>query len=180
MESLGAAVVEGRPVRPEGRKGDRGMRWFALVMAWMMAGLGCAHAYRPESRIHVVSESTEGVGSALGRGGSGDRDCDHEFKLCMKRCWDKRYPWPHNKQQSGWYYERCEQDCNKSYKECEEEAERAREQEKLKFSRMDEAIDWIQKHKAEVALGTVVIVAGVAFVLATGGAGALVLAPLAL
>lgn len=45
---------------------------------------------------------------------------------------------------------------------------------------MDDAIDWLRNHKAEVALGTVVIVAGVAFVLTTGGSGALILAPLAL
>ncbi len=51
---------------------------------------------------------------------------------------------------------------------------------KLEFSRMNEAIGWIRDHKAEVVLGTVVIVAGVAFVLTTGGSGALVLAPLAL
>jgi hypothetical protein len=45
---------------------------------------------------------------------------------------------------------------------------------------VNEAIVWIREHKAEVALGTVVIVAGVAFVLTTGGSGALILAPLAL
>ncbi|MFY0574845.1 hypothetical protein ACN28S_11185 [Cystobacter fuscus] len=45
---------------------------------------------------------------------------------------------------------------------------------------MDEAIDWIKNHKAEVAIGTIVIVAGVAFVLSTGGFGTLILAPLAL
>ncbi len=45
---------------------------------------------------------------------------------------------------------------------------------------MDEAIDWIGSHKDEVAIGTVVIVAGVAFVLATGGSGALILTPLVL
>jgi hypothetical protein len=62
--------------------------------------------------------------------------------------------------------------------ECERENEkRARE---LKFSRVDEAIDWIRNHKAEVALGMIVIIAGTAFVITTGGTGALILAPLAL
>ena len=50
----------------------------------------------------------------------------------------------------------------------------------LKFSRVDEAIEWIRNHKAQVTLGTVVVIAGVAFVLTTGGSGALILAPLAL
>jgi hypothetical protein len=45
---------------------------------------------------------------------------------------------------------------------------------------MNEALEWIREHKTEVAIGTVVIVAGVAFFVTTGGSGALVLAPLAL
>lgn len=62
--------------------------------------------------------------------------------------------------------------------ECEKANEKkARE---LKFSRVDDAIGWIKHHKAEVALGTIVIIAGVAFVITTGGSGALILAPLAL
>lgn len=113
-------------------------------------------------------------------GGSGGYDCDEEFKQCMKRCWDKRYPWPHNKPQSGWYHERCEQDCNKAYNDCEDEKEEEKKRNELKFSRMDDAIAWLRSHKAEVALGTVVIVAGVAFVLTTGGTGALILTPLAI
>lgn len=52
--------------------------------------------------------------------------------------------------------------------------------ETLQFSNIDRALDWLREHKTEVAIGTVVVVAGVAFIVATGGAGALVLAPLAL
>jgi hypothetical protein len=62
--------------------------------------------------------------------------------------------------------------------ECEQENEKKTR--RLKFSRVDEAIEWITNHKAEVALGTVVVIAGVAFVITTGGTGALILAPLAL
>lgn len=156
------------------------MQWIALLVTVAMVGMGCAHSQVPAARSYVVADSAEGVGSALGTGGAGGHDCDAEFKLCMKRCWDKRYPWPHNKPQSGWYHERCEQDCNREYSECEKEREEAEKQKVLKFSRMDEAIAWIRNHKAHVALGTVVVVAGVAFVLSTGGAGALILTPLAL
>ncbi|TNV66558.1 hypothetical protein FH620_05820 [Corallococcus exiguus] len=52
--------------------------------------------------------------------------------------------------------------------------------EALRFSNIDGALDWLRAHRTEVAIGTVVVVAGVAFVVATGGTGALVLAPLAL
>jgi hypothetical protein len=156
--------------------GGEAMKSTALFMILAIAAVGCAHAQVPERTIYVISED------AAGTGGSGGHDCDQELKQCMKRCWDKRYPWPHNKKQSAWYHERCEQDCNKEYNDCEDEREReeAERRKKLEFSRMNQAIAWLREHKAEVALGTVVVVAGVAFVLTTGGSGALILTPLAL
>lgn len=63
----------------------------------------------------------------------------------------------------------------------QEELERQESQkQELQFPTMDAALDWIREHKTEVAIGTVVIVAGVAatpYVIAVMG-GALVLAPL--
>ncbi|MBN8226057.1 hypothetical protein JYK02_00875 [Corallococcus macrosporus] len=50
----------------------------------------------------------------------------------------------------------------------------------LRFSNIEAALDWLRTHRSEVAMGTVVVIAGVAFVVATGGSGALILAPLAL
>lgn len=61
-----------------------------------------------------------------------------------------------------------------------DELERQEQKRELKFSEMDGALSWLREHKSEIAIGTVVVVAGVAFVVATGGAGALILAPLAL
>jgi len=54
------------------------------------------------------------------------------------------------------------------------------EQYAAEFDAIDPAIDWIKKHREELAVGAVVVIAGVAFavvVTGTGGA-ALVLAPL--
>ncbi len=101
----------------------------------------------------------------------------------MKSCWEKnQWPYPHNKEQAGWYYKRCTADCNREFTDCEEEHEEAERQQekKLEFSRMNEALEWLEKHKTEVVLGTIVIVAGVAFFVTTGGSGTLLLAPLAL
>lgn len=65
--------------------------------------------------------------------------------------------------------------------ECMEDQERVeKDKKRLEFSNIDRALTWLREHKAEVAIGTVVVVAGVAFVIATGGSGALILAPLAL
>lgn len=62
----------------------------------------------------------------------------------------------------------------------EQENESTDRKASLEFSHVDQAIDWIKNHKAEVTLGTVVVIAGVAFIITTGGSGALILAPLAL
>ncbi|HZH76261.1 MAG TPA: hypothetical protein VEY88_09520 [Archangium sp.] len=46
---------------------------------------------------------------------------------------------------------------------------------------MDAAINWIREHKTEVAVGTVVVIAGVIaapYVIAIAAGGALILAPL--
>ena len=158
------------------------MKWIALLAAVTMATAGCAHPQQPERRVYILADDSTGVGSALAIGGSGGHDCQQEHEECVRRCWNKKdWPYPHNKKQSGWYLERCEHDCRVEFNKCEEEQEEAeRERARSLFSSMDEATEWLKAHKAEVALGTVVVVAGTAFVLATGGAGALILVPLAL
>ncbi|WPB81259.1 hypothetical protein KYC5002_19315 [Archangium violaceum] len=159
------------------------MRMIALMTLTAMTGVGCTHAQRPEAKVHFVSGDTEGVGAALATGGAGGHDCQKEHEECVKRCWNKKnWPYPHNIKQSGWYLERCEHDCRVEFNECEEEQEEAARERarKLEFSHMNEAIEWIRTHKTEVALGAIITVAGVAFVLTTGGSGALILAPLAL
>ncbi|HEX8439294.1 hypothetical protein [Archangium sp.] len=154
------------------------MRWLILTIVMAVAGSGCAHAQRPESRIYVISEDTNGVGVALGTGGGGFRNCDAEQNECYEECWNAdSLPYPHT-ERDGWYRQYCTNKCLKLFMECEKANEKKVRE--LKFSRVDEAIGWIKSHKAEVALGTVVIIAGVAFVITTGGAGALILAPLAL
>ncbi|WP_257449684.1 hypothetical protein [Archangium lipolyticum] len=154
------------------------MKWTVLVVAVVVASIGCAHSQRPEPRIYVISEDARGVGTALGTGGSGFRNCDAEQNECYDDCWNTEpLPYPQT-ERDGWLRRHCTSKCLKVYMECEKANEqKARE---LKFSRVDEAIEWIRNHKAQVALGTVVVIAGVAFVLTTGGSGALILAPLAL
>jgi hypothetical protein len=44
------------------------------------------------------------------------------------------------------------------------------------FSTMQDAMDWLRENP-EVVVGTIVIVAGVAYVVSTGGLGGLILVP---
>jgi hypothetical protein len=80
--------------------------------------------------------------------------------------------------QAGWFHEYCTRECRKQYVECAKENEKKTRE--LKFSRVDEAIEWIRGYKAEVALGMVVVIAGSAFVITISGTGVLLLVPLAL
>ncbi len=157
------------------------MKWIVLATVTFLAGAGCSHARRPENPIYVISEDARGVGTAPGTGGAGGRDCQAEHEECFRNCWRKsRPPYPHKHDE--WYYKRCTADCGNAYNDCldEQEEESAERVGKLEFSSSDQAIEWLKDHKAEVALGTVVIIAGVAFIITTGGSGALILAPLAL
>ncbi|HEX5744702.1 MAG TPA: hypothetical protein VFZ09_00585 [Archangium sp.] len=163
------------------------MRLLALLSAALVACAGCGHT-RPSqdlsARTYVIDEDASGVGSALGTGGSG-YSCDDELNQCFTRCWESvKQPYPHV-EHNEWYYEHCTRECRQQYMQCveqqeKEEAERVKKRPPLEFSSFDKARDWIRAHKSEVALGTVVVVAGAAFIIATGGSGALILAPLAL
>jgi len=154
------------------------MKWLVLMTVTVLASVGCAHEQQIGPRVHVISETADGIGTSLGTGGAGLRNCDEEHIECFDECWNtKPLPWPYTRR-DGWFHQYCTRECRKRYMECEQENEKkARD---LKFSRINEAIEWIRNHKAEVALGMVVIIAGTAFIITTGGTGALILAPLAL
>jgi hypothetical protein len=153
------------------------MKRVALLTTLALVNLGCTHTQHPEHRIYVISEEPSGIG------GSGGHDCDDEHIQCFDRCWNRSPPISSIKKGSGPHNEYCTKICREQYMECieeQEQLEREKKNKKLQFSSIDSALDWLGNHKAEIAIGTVVVVAGVAFIVATGGSGALILAPLAL
>ncbi|MBN8472833.1 hypothetical protein JYJ95_40545 [Corallococcus exiguus] len=56
-----------------------------------------------------------------------------EHEECVEKCWQKRYPWPHSQEQSGWYYKRCVSDCGAQYTDCVKEQEAAAREEAKKL-----------------------------------------------
>ncbi|MFP2913222.1 hypothetical protein ACLESD_51105 [Pyxidicoccus sp. 3LFB2] len=147
------------------------------LLAMVALCLGCSHAPRPvRAQTYVISED------ALEVGGSGGRDCHQEHLQCFERCWNTPPPYPHRKG-DGWHHAYCTRTCREAYVECVQEQaseEKNRSRRTLEFPDIDEALAWLRAHQTEVALGTIVVVAGVAFIVATGGSGALLLVPLAL
>ncbi len=103
------------------------------------------------------------------------RDCDAEHTECFDDCWNSPAPWSHVPPKGAQHYKHCTSMCLEKYMEC------CRQQElrPRAFPSMKTAMDWLKDHKTEVLAGSVVIVAGVAFVVSVGAAGALILLPLA-
>ncbi len=68
----------------------------------------------------------------------------------------------------------CTEKCLEEYMQCVKEME----SQPLMFPDMKAAQDWLERNKKEVLVGSIVLVAGAAFVIGTAGAGVLVLVPL--
>lgn len=69
--------------------------------------------------------------------------------------------------------EYCNRRCMQPYLDCSKLQE-LRPQE---FTAIDNAVDWLKRHRKSILLGSVVVIAGVVFVVVSAGAGLLVLAP---
>lgn len=144
------------------------MRWMTLLTALTAANLGCVHTQQPRQDVYVISEDASGVGSNIdnGTGGSGaEAYCNELQKQCYKVCWRRKPEYPTIPKHSEKHQEHCSETCLREFMKCVKEQEDLERQdarrETLHFSTVGAAIDWIREHKAEVALGTVVIVGGV-------------------
>lgn len=45
---------------------------------------------------------------------------------------------------------------------------------------MDSAVEWLKRHRMDILAGSILVIAGVTFVVVSAGAGAVVLAPVVL
>jgi len=103
-------------------------------------------------------------------------DCNAENILCNQACMKKpKKCFPDIKSYKGkiWKWAKtaaCEALCQALYMECV--AENGLES---AFESLEEAMDWLILHPELVVVGAVVIVAGVTYIVSTGGTGALIL-----
>ncbi|NTX60378.1 hypothetical protein HUA74_06870 [Myxococcus sp. CA051A] len=164
------------------------MRWVAPLAAIATVGFRCAHSQVPERKTYVISEDASGVGSDVGSGtgGSGaEAYCNEIQKQCFMACWTRKPSVSSIKKGSGMHHEHCTKTCREEFTRCiEAQAELEKQDSRkteLHFPTVVAALEWLREHKAEVAVGTIVIVAGVIaapYVVAIAAGGALVLAPL--
>jgi hypothetical protein len=121
--------------------------------------------------------------SASGRivlASSFQRDCDQELIDCHRDCMKRPVPPDYNQYEYnrglGGRVDYCNKQCLRPYLDCKE-LEKLRPQE---FSAMGTAVDWLKRHREAVLVGSIVVIAGVVFVVVSAGAGAMVLAPVLL
>lgn len=106
------------------------------------------------------------------------RDCDAENRQCIKMCMSRPLPRGFGHTTSGGRgkggkLEWCTTQCRQAYVDCQEVEGRQRQE----FSAVDEAVDWLKRHHQGLLVGSIVVIAGVAFVTVSAGAGLVVLAP---
>jgi hypothetical protein len=94
--------------------------------------------------------------------------------MCMASL--KGRNWSH--MSSGAKKEHCIRKCMQPYLDCNRLKEMA-EGRAVKFHAIDEAVDWVKRNSGKLLAGTVIVIAGVAFVVVVGasGGGVLLLAP---
>lgn len=106
------------------------------------------------------------------------RDCEQEHIDCFQGCMKRKPPsyLNHLKRGDGSKGDYCAQKCLSEYQDCL----RSQNISPLEFHAADGAVDWLKQNRKELLVGTIVVIAGVAFVTLSAGAGLVVLAPVVL
>jgi hypothetical protein len=118
------------------------------------------------------------------------RACNEVMERCLELCMARAMPdWASHirarfpntaagRRQAKYVF--CQEECAKERNACYAKLRRER-QEAMEFSSADRAIDWIKRHKTELLVGSVVIIAAVAFIaVACGSRGCVILIPIVL
>ncbi len=165
-----------RPLTPA-PVGHEALPGYVLVIEERPDG-DVTHAWKPASGFDVSKYQhrarSPGVDGPI-RLAASTRDCHAEYVQCMKEC--LKAPLPshlrHVPRGSARHEQICNQKCMPPYLDCS----RLQEIEAKRFTAIEPAIDWVKQNRKEILVGTVLIVAGVAFIVVSAGAGVVVLAP---
>jgi hypothetical protein len=109
------------------------------------------------------------------------RDCDQEFNDCYNTCMSRPLPRGYGHittpdRKKGGKAEYCRKQCWQPYQDCLELQGRR----PLEYADENQAVAWLKRNRREILVGTIIVIAGVVFVVVSAGAGAAVLAPLVL
>jgi hypothetical protein len=111
--------------------------------------------------------------------------CAGRYEQCMNDCLRSGRPFAIGRRKymdtraQPWRIARvrwCRENCMDALVECQKGRGEWAEEYAAEFDAIEPAIDWLKKHRTELAVGTVVVIAGVAFAVVVAGAGGAVLA----
>lgn len=133
--------------------------------------------WRPAEHFGLASYVKSPEGRRIVRTARSVRDCDAENVECIQQCMSTPLPrgYGHVRipRKAGGKNDHCVNQCEPAYRDCLE-LERLRPQE---LSSTEELSAWVSRHRESLLVGSAVIIAGVAFVVVSAGAGLIVLAP---
>jgi hypothetical protein len=131
------------------------------------------------SRYRHPPNNSSSSGSIM-RVAARPRDCDQELQDCYSDCMRSPLPrgYGHVKspRSSGGKSEYCRETCWQPFQDCVE-LQGLKPQE---FTSAESAVDGLKLNREAILVGSIILIAGVAFVAVSAGAGLLVLAPIAL
>jgi hypothetical protein len=160
---------------------DEGLTGFVLVIEEALDGQ-VSHSWHHASEFDLSRydhfASTGGAVGSIVLASHRPRDCDQEQIDCFQACMKRRLPsyQSHIKRVDGSKQRFCERECLDEYMDCLElQKSRA-----LQFNAVDDAVEWLKRNRKGLLIGAIVVIAGVAFVTLSAGAGAVVLAPIVL
>jgi hypothetical protein len=142
-----------------------------------------SHTWKPLEDFDLANypyqASHGGLAGGLVRVATSSAHCDAQQNSCINLCTSsprpipiegRKYPvhlgsWARNR---GWW---CQRTCTEFHQKCIKGEGPWAEQEAQEFTRIDAAVDWLQSHREEVVTGSIIVIAGVAFVAAVAGSG---------
>lgn len=142
-------------------------------------GAEATHSWEPISNFDLSLYPSRAINSGV-KGSSirvaWTRNCEDERDACVDTCLKSLSgsAWSHASK--GSKFKICDEKCRPAYLDC---CELREQKEVLKFPLVDDAVDWLKRHRKEVLVGTIVVIAGITFVVIVVGTGgtALLLAP---
>ncbi|MFY0565788.1 hypothetical protein ACN28E_18350 [Archangium lansingense] len=153
-----------------------------------------AHAWIPLKEFDLTklqhTSSTAGARRSIMCAASGlNAYCDGRHDQCVSDCLKSSRPFVIEHRQymdakaQPWRIARswwCPSNCMETLVDCKKGRGEWAEQYAAEFDEVAPAIDWLKKHRTELIVGTVVVIAGVAFAVVAAGSGgaALALAPM--
>jgi hypothetical protein len=141
-----------------------------------------SHSWQPVEEVDLsqyrASSSARGPARQIVPVMAGrQRDCDEENRECLRECISRPLPRGFGHMTSngkkGAKEAYCREKCWQPYRDCQE-LERLKPQE---FTAIDSATDWLKHHRKTLLAGSIVVIAGVAFIVVSAGAGLVILAP---